>query len=243
MQRKILGIETHSCPRLSSHALCNNYFHVFSQYVSGRALSQGSSYHTSYAPVVWVSHCSVWHLRTCSLNLVINSFSKPKLCHWRLLLFFPQSSQKIKTSSTRKGREGKGRRRPHLPHSSCCSYEKLLSSSLLPALLLKALEAEIGMDTAFLQHWPRENSDLFRYTVQSIFPSIPFRFASDPVCSVPAVFPQASNITETKKKKQPNFSLSSSSDTTSWNNPLLVNEKSASIFEPDSALDVLLPLF
>lgn len=77
------------------------------------------------------------------------------------------------------------------------------------------------MDRAFLQHWPRENSDLFRYTVQSIFPSIPFRFASDPACSVPAVFPQVSNITETKK----NSLLSSSSDTTSWNNPFLVNEK------------------
>lgn len=130
VQRKILGTEMHSCPCLSSHALCNNYFHVLSQYVSGRALSQGSSYHTSYAPVVWVSHCSVWHLRTCRLNLVINSFSKPKLCHWRLLFFFPQSSQKIKASSTRKGREGKGRRRPHLPRSSCCSYKKLFSSSL-----------------------------------------------------------------------------------------------------------------
>lgn len=114
----------HSCPCLSSHALCNNYFHVPSQYVSGSALSQGSSYHTSYAPVVWVSHWSVWHLRTRCLNLVINSFSKLKLCHWQLLFFPLQSSQKIKNSSKRKGREGKGRRRPHLPHSRTATATK-----------------------------------------------------------------------------------------------------------------------
>lgn len=190
----------HSCPCLSSHALCNNYFHVLAQCVSGRALSQGSSYHTSYAPVVWVSHWSVWHLRTCCLNLVINSFSKPKLCHWRLLFFFPSV---FPENQKQQHKKGTGRKRKEETSSAllrnCHSYKILLSSSLLPTLLLKALEAGIKMDTAFLQHWPRENSDLFRYTVQSIFPSIPFRFASDPVCSVPAVFPQVSNITETKK--------------------------------------------
>lgn len=35
---------------------------------------------------------------------------------------------------------------------NCHSYEMFLSSSLLPTLLLKALEAGIKMDTAFLQH-------------------------------------------------------------------------------------------
>lgn len=109
VQCKILGIKMHSCPCLSSHALCNNYFHVLSQYVSGRALSQGSSYHTSYAPVVWVSHWSVWHLRTCCLNLVINSFSKLMLCHWRLAFFPPSLPRKSKTAAQeRDGKEKEG---------------------------------------------------------------------------------------------------------------------------------------
>lgn len=46
-----------------------------------------------------------------------------KLCHWWLLFFSPQSSQKIKTSSTRKGWEEKGRR-PHLPCSQTATAIK-----------------------------------------------------------------------------------------------------------------------
>lgn len=162
-----------------------------------------------------------------------------KLCHWRLLFFSPSLPRKSKTAAQE--RDGKERKEETSSASltDCHSYKIFPSSSLLLTLLLKALEAGIKMDRAFLQHWPRENSDLFRYTVQSIFPSIPFRFASDPVCSVPAVFPQVSNITETKK----NSLLSSSSDTTSWNNPFLVNKKTTSIFEPDPMFNVLLPLF
>lgn len=210
-----------------------------SQYVSGTALSQGSSYHTSNAPVVWVSHGSVWHLRTCCLNLDINSSSKLKLCHWWLLFFSPTVFPENQKQQHKKGMGRKRKETSSALLTNCHSYKIFLSSSLLPTLLLKALGAGIKMDTAFLQHWPRENSDLFRYTVQSIFPSIPFRFASDPVCSVPAVFPQVSNITETKK----NSLLSSSSDTTSWNNPFLVNEKTTSTFQPDPTFNVLLPLF
>lgn len=154
--------------------------------------------------------------------------------------FSPHSLPR-KSKTAAQERDGKERKEETSSASltDCHSYRFFPSSSLFLSLLLKALEARIKMDRAFLQHWPRENSDLFRYTVQSIFPSIPFRFASDPVCSVPAVFPQVSNITETKKHSL----LSSSSDTTSWNNPFLVNEKTTSIFEPDPMFNVLLPLF
>lgn len=189
----------HSCPCPSSHALCNNYFHVLAQCVSGRALSQGSSYHTSYAPVVWVGHWSVWHLRARCLNLVINSFSKPKLCHWRLLFFFPSV---FPENQKQQHKKGTGRKRKEETSSAllrnCHSYKTLLSSSLLPTLLLKALEAGIKMDTAFLQHWPRENSDLFRYTVQSIFPSIPFCIWSSMLSS--SCFPSSIKHYRDKKK-------------------------------------------
>lgn len=66
-------------------------------------------------------------------------------------------------------------------------------------LILKILQTGVKTDTAFLQNWPKENSDLYRLSVESIFPSIPFLFTYDAVSSVPAVFPQVSNITETKR--------------------------------------------
>ena len=124
---------------------------------------QGWPCNSCFPAVVWARLSSVWPIRTCCLIVVTNYFSKPKFCCW-LVPVLPENQN------------WQGRKKEEMQKAT--SY--LAPEASLPHLsLLSKSSPGVPEDSPCIPpRGTREKADLFRHTLQSIFPSIPFHSAA-----------------------------------------------------------------
>lgn len=157
--------------------------------------------------------------------------TSPNLKSVDLFQSSPPQTPKIKNSRAGKGKSCKKPPSISLVESSAASQPSLPP---LPALS-KSPEGEHEDSPYIPPRRTREKADLFRHTVQSIFPRIPFRFAAIQVCSAQLFSLKYPTLQREKK-------ILSAAVTQAKNNPFLVNKMSfASKSAPAFAMQ--LPLF
>lgn len=175
--------------------------------------------------MVWARLSSVWPISTCCLTW------SPTTSPNQNTVDSIQSSPQIKTIRAGKRRDAKSRLTSHLLGPLASSQPSLPP---LPAPS-KSSQAHMRTDPATPPWGTRERADLFSHTVQSIFPSIPFRFAVIQVCSVQLFSLKYQTLQREKK------SLRSSDPSEKQSFPCEQNEGFVSKSAP--AFHMQLPLF